>query len=153
MIRLNVSAMLCGVFLACSPISTTDQEACEHLGESTSEKVTAAKTLNDAPVIQDNHKRHEVTLPSDKSKAFVRLNAEEAGDFIFFVDKTLSVELKNSSGETVNFEKVERSSAACATIKGKYTAELSPGTYFLQLGPDGTQWSEVVSVLVEHVEH
>lgn len=121
-----------------------DLEACEHLEEGPFEEVAAGASADDtAPAIADDHTSYTVTLPG-----FVQFAADEAGDFVFYLDADVDVALTDSSGGAVAAEESATSSEACGTIQGKHTYDLEVGTYFVELSGTGT-----VNVVVEHGGH
>jgi hypothetical protein len=129
-----------------------DVEGCEHLEEGPYEAVTATADTASAPEVADDHTSYTVTLPvaTAGNAGFVRFAADEAGDFIFFLDADVDVELTDADGAVVTPEESATSSDACDTIRGKHTVELEVATYFLELS---SPTIDEVNVVIEHGAH
>jgi len=146
MIAVAVSVFGCGVKL-----DEADVEACEHIVEA-GKALTATATMSGAPALTDDHERNDLALVdvSGGKGGFAAFTVLENGDYLFYLDTDVPMEILNSAGVPVAFEKTEKSISACKEVKAKYTVGLMLGTYSLRLGPTSeTQ----VSLIVEHGEH
>lgn len=117
-----------------------DAEACEHFADGPFNDVTASADTAAAPDVGAEHTAHRITLVDDggQSGGFVRFEAGEATDFVFFLDGDVPLAITDGSGAAVALEEScdpAACSDACAAIAGRHVVPLAVGTYFLELGP------------------
>jgi hypothetical protein len=123
-----------------------DTEGCEHLEMGPYAPITATVAKDAAtPQVAADHKSYTVTLPAT-GIGYVAFQSPAVMDFVFFLDRDVPFAVQTSTSMPVTIETTEKSSAACTTIKGKYTVPLGVGTFYVGLGPDS---GGPVNVVVE----
>ncbi len=129
-----------------------DVEGCEHLQEGPSAPVTATASTSSAPSVSNDHKRYDITLPAGSAGngGSVSFASGKATDYVFFLNKGVTLKVTNASGQEVAFEESATASAQCTDIKGRHVAPLQVGTYTLTFGPT-TETS--VSLVIEETDH
>ena len=129
-----------------------DVEGCEHLKEGPAVAVTAATSTTGAPAVSNDHKRYDVTLVdvTGGKGGSVSFAADEATDFIFFLNADVPVQFLDATGAAATPESSVNSSTVCTDIRKKHTVPLKVGTYALSFGPT-TQ--SAVSVVIEEAGH
>lgn len=125
-----------------------DAEACEHLIEGPETDVTATATSAGSPSIASDHTRYDVALAG--TGGFVRFAADEEAEFIFFVNDPIDFTLSDAGGE-ITPEDSQSSSPDCEEVQGRYTYDLTVGTYHIELGPAVA--TTAVSIVVEEAAH
>jgi hypothetical protein len=132
-------------------VDETDAEACEHIVEA-GKALTATATPAGAPVLSDDHERNDLALidVSGGKGGYAAFTVTENGDYLFYLDTDVTLEVLNSAGVPVTFEKTEKAISACKEVKAKYTVGLMLGTYSLRFGPTS---ETKVGLIVEHGEH
>lgn len=149
MIRiLSFSVLL--LLTACGePPPSGDAEACEHLADGPSVAVTAAAS-GEGGAISDDHRRYDITLPATTGGFGGRVHfaAEEAGDFVFFFNRTVSAAYRAATdGAATAVEDRQTSGLSCAEIGQRDVVPLAVGTWVLDIGPTD---SAELSVVVEN---
>lgn len=129
-----------------------DEEACAHMANGPNTSVAAVADIGGA--LEDataEHTRVDVTLAMDfegQNGGYVRYEAAEAGDFVFFVDSDVAIALYDDADAEVPFEETGVMVDTCAEVAVKHVAELEAGaSYKIELGPtDATE----VRLVIEH---
>lgn len=118
------------------PHADLDVEGCEHLegGPFTTVTASAARDAT-APTVSASHMAYTITLPAG-AVGYVSFPAQEATDYVVFLDKPVPFMAFDAAGATVAIEESATSSPVCATIRGKHTFELPVGTAAFGLGPN-----------------
>lgn len=152
-------ALIASFALACSDEEehaheeeTPEAEACEHLQEGPAVAITALADPDGAlPRGDEPHKRIDVTLADlDAQKGgYIAYEAAEAGEYLFFVNQTLTFKVMDAEGTEVALENSVTGSDLCTDIAVTHTVDLEVGTYTLMFGP--TDLTEV-SFVAEHDE-
>ena len=136
------------LFTACpQPEPTIDDEACEHLVEGPSSPVLAVAS-GDGPLIGDDHTRYDITLVAagNGHEGAVRFAAAEAGDYVFFLDADVPLEVRDASGGVIDAEESRTSGLLCPELGARIVVPLGVGTAQLRFGPTA---ASVVRVVVE----
>lgn len=127
-----------------------DAEACIHLDSGPFQDLVTSETRDSsAPGIADDHVAYTLELPASGT-GYVFFGAGEAGDFAFFFDQAVDVELTDSAGAVVAPEETATSSPACGTIQLRNVWPLEVGTYYLEVSSTAVP---EVNVVVEHLVH
>ena len=132
-------------------------EGCEHMKDGPSQAVTAAAeasgTLEDVALA---HTRVDITLADymGMKGGFVRYEAAETGDYVFFVDSDVALEVRDDADAVVAFEEMGVAVDACAEVAVQHTIELEAGkSYKIVLGPTDAASVKIVSEHAgEHAE-
>lgn len=128
-------------------------EGCEHMKDGPEQAATAvadgSATLED---ITAEHTRIDVTLADymGMKGGFVRYEAAESGDFVFFVDSDVAIEVLDADNmdSAVAFEEMGVAVDECAEVAVQHTIEFEAGkSYKILLGPTD---AELVKLVIEH---
>ncbi len=126
--------------------------ACSHLEKGPAVAITAAATSSkDAPRIDNNHSRYDVTLVdvAGGKGGFVSIAARKATDYIIFADQPVRLTVMKANQE-VAAESSQPSIPECTTVKGRHAYPLGIDTY--EIGISGAT-SNKVSLIVEVDDH
>jgi hypothetical protein len=147
------------LILAVVPVACGDdhdenpnEEACEHFEMGPSIAVTAAAEFStDAPKINDNHTRYDVTLVdvAGVKGGFVSFAASKAGDTIFFTNAPVQLTVTSSTMAEVGVKSSQAMVAECSAVKGRHVYPLQVGTYVIGIGG---AMGDMVSFVVESAE-
>ena len=123
-------------------------EACEHTNEGPFVDVDATLDTTDAPSLAFPHTATRVAIADADAKHYVRFNADEAGEYIFFVSADVPVEILDNDGNLIEIE-ATGGVDECAEVVAQHTVDLTVGSVLVAFGPtsEGT-----LSVVVEHHE-
>ena len=111
-----------------------DEEGCAHLAGGAGIVVTATTSPIDAPHVDDDHWRYDVTLPPGEA-GYVLFSVSEAADYVFFVGADVPFAVEAGTGAAVEIEESATSSDACEEIGGRHVVPLGVGTLRVRLGP------------------
>jgi hypothetical protein len=112
-------------------------EACEHLKDPpvavTAAAVTATTTI---PSVAADHKRYEVTLPSEGTgkQGVVKFSSTMKGEMTVFLSADIPLTVETSTGAGVGAEGGKKTTAPCTELKAWYVYDVDVGTYNLILG-------------------
>jgi hypothetical protein len=102
------------------------------------------------------HTRVDITLADymGMKGGFVRYEAAESGDFAFFVDSDVALEVRDDADAVVSFEEMGIAVDECAEVAVQHTIELEAGkSYKIVLGPtDAASVKLVTEHAGEHAE-
>lgn len=130
-----------------------DVEGCEHLENGPYVAVTASNAPDaSAPAVAADHQAYTITLPAGVigNGGYVSFPVGEAGDYLFFLDQTVTAAFTTSAGAAIAPEESATSSPACATIRGRHLVPLEVGTAFLQLSSETVA---TVNLVIEPAAH
>lgn len=109
-------------------------EACEHMVEGPSKAFDAvAPMASGGPVINAEHHRVDITLPASGEGEFagaVLFEADEATDYVFFLDSALRFSVADADGNAVTIEDTDQV-VECSEVAVQHTVGLTVGTYLL----------------------
>lgn len=133
------------------------EEGCLHMQADSSQMIAAVAdesgSLENAAV---KHKRVDITLADymGMKGGFVRYEATETGDYVFFVDSDVALEVRDDADAVVAFEEMGVAVDACAEVAVQHTIELEAGkSYKIVLGPTDAASVKIVSEHAgEHAE-
>jgi hypothetical protein len=128
---------------------TLAEEACEHTAEGPFLDVTATAVAEGAPSGTAEHTAVRVALATegDGNVGYVSYEADEDGDFVFFLSQDLPFAILDGAGAEVEIEATTPVDT-CGEVAVQHVAELSVGRYLLRLGP--TTEASSVSLVAEH---
>lgn len=133
-------------------VEPPEAEACEHLQEGPAVAITAQAAADGTLERADEpHKRIDITLTDvDAQKGgYVAYEAADAGEYLFFLNASLTFKVMDAEGVEVPLENTVAGSDLCSDIVVTHTIDLGVGTYTLMFGPtDLTS----VSLVAEHDE-
>lgn len=120
-----------------------DTEGCEHLTLGPAAPATAtAAAVPAAPAIATDHKRYDVSLASG---TYVKFQSAAATEYVFFTSPAATLTITDATGNAVPLKSSSAKSEACGEIKGRYSAVLGVGVYYLRI----TAGAVKVSIVVE----
>src|SRR5690606_19908221 len=128
------------------------EDACEHMAEGPSQALTAAdQTSADAPALDAEHTRFDITLSGDDGAlgGYVNLVIDEAGEFYVYLDTNVPVALADAQGAAIAAEETIANVAECAEVSTGHVYDLGVGTYSLRFGPGD---AATVRVVVVHAD-
>lgn len=128
---------------------TLAEEACEHTAEGPFLDVTATAMAEGAPSATAEHTAVRVALATegDGNVGYVSYEADEDGNFVFFLSQDLPFAILDGAGAEVEIE-ASTPVDTCDEVAVQHVAELSVGRYLLRLGP--TTEATSVSLVAEH---
>lgn len=136
--KLAALAALTLVAAACGddPPPDSDVDGCTHLefGPYTAVTATVGKDIQ-TPTIRSDESAFTVTLPAS-GIGYVKFEATEAREFVAVLDRDVPFQVQTSASAPVTLTSSAKSSAACTTIKGRYSFTLPIGSNFIGIGPD-----------------
>jgi hypothetical protein len=113
--------------------ATLGLDACEHIVQPAARQVAAeADASAQLPIIEPEHVRLDVLLP-DAAKGFLRVEIDAAGEYGFFLDRTVLLQLTLLDEPLV--PEATGAGGECAEVQDAYPFDLDPGAYRLDLGP------------------
>ncbi len=118
-----------------SPLEHADEEACEHIVDGPFEAITAWAAMEvTAPAIAADHHGYQVEVTGETG--YVKFEADESADFVFYADTVTSLAFFALDGTPVEIENSVDTIDACTEVKARHIVEFEVGTYFLAIsGP------------------
>jgi hypothetical protein len=135
---LSLASLALGPLAACGedPPPEGDATACGGLEMGPYVAVTATGFKDSAtPSILSDARAYTITLPAS-GIGYIAFEATSSRDHVVFVDRDVPVMAQTSASMTIAAKSSAKSSAACATIKGRHVFNLSVGKNYLGVGPD-----------------
>jgi hypothetical protein len=125
-------------------------EACEHLKDTpVAVSAVAVSGIANAPAVAADHKRYEITLPSEGSgkQGAVKYAATMAGEMQVFLSADVPLKVTTAMGTEVEAEGGKKTTAPCTELKAWYVYDVEVGTYNLTLGGPSSSTASVGLVI------
>lgn len=128
------------------------EHACKHLEEGPEVAVTAAADIASTTAVTGTHVRLDVTLT--EAEGYIAYTAEEAGEYIFYADRAITLALQHADGEMIQPESTLAADALadCPGFVTAFTFDLAAGDNILVITTaDASTENTLMHLVVEGV--
>ncbi len=125
-------------------LNEVEEHACLHVQNGPDRAISASSQTQGAPDVSRSHTRFNISLANNNN--YVSFTPSTSGDYVFLFNQNLPIKILNSAGGEIS--SIAGASATCPSAIKRVVAELTSGTFYIQVGSGVS----IVNLVIERAE-